>query len=222
MKPEVIQPSTKHLERQIEILREVFQVFERVRGESVNLDEFYHYARLSGRDYGREEIVSTLSILHAPPFDIVAKVGDKYELRLPVDEIKKSAAILFEALSIGKGIGGPIRGPHPPPDERIVDIKLSNIHTPRKFALIPLPKDKRAFFPGFKMDFVLETDAGEITTRVTSAPKGTPQGDPDAGAYIQGNLRPWYAKHQELRQGDILRIEAVEPYKRYRLSVIRS
>lgn len=104
--------------------------------------------------------------------------------------------------------------------ENVIEIELSNLYSPRRWALIPVPRKKRRFFPGYKVYFDLETDTGAITTRVVSAPKGTPLGDLNGGAYIQGGLRPWYNSHPELKPGDRLRFEALEPGKRYRLSIL--
>ncbi len=101
--------------------------------------------------------------------------------------------------------------------KRIEIALASNRQT--KFAIIPLPKKHRSFFPGYKNPFILITDIGEIRTKVTSAPKGTEYGDPQAGNYIMGGLKPWYGKHSDLKEGDRLIIEVVEPKKRYRLHV---
>ena len=103
--------------------------------------------------------------------------------------------------------------------EKTLEIRVNNIDAKRAYALIPVPKSKRRFFPGFKESFLLETDVQTVETRVTSAPAGTPVGDRDAGAYIQGNLRHWYEKHPELQSGDIFRFEMLESGKRYRLAV---
>ena len=103
--------------------------------------------------------------------------------------------------------------------EKMIEIRLNTIDAKRAYAFIPVPKSKRRFFPGFKEYFNLETDIGTVETRVTSAPSGTPKGDRDAGAYIQGNLRHWYEKHLELQPGDIVRFEVIEPGRRYRLTV---
>ncbi|MBE9501372.1 MAG: hypothetical protein KAX23_04210 [Dehalococcoidia bacterium] len=103
--------------------------------------------------------------------------------------------------------------------ERVIEIQVKSLYTPRRWALIPIPKDRRRFLPGYKVNFDLLTDVGVISTHVTSAPKGTPIGDLNAGAYIQGGLRQWYQEHPELKDGDKLRIEALEPGKRYRLSI---
>ena len=105
--------------------------------------------------------------------------------------------------------------------DKFVDIEIRNPYTPQQWAIVPIPKRKRRFFPGFKLPFVLETDLGEIRTHVTSAPKGTRIGDPDAGAYIQSGLRKWFDAHQaQLANGATLHIEALEPGKRYKLSIV--
>ena len=106
-----------------------------------------------------------------------------------------------------------------PIDKTMIEITLGNVFTPKKYFLIPLPKEYRSFFPGYKNPFVFITDIGEIQTKVTSAPKGTEYGDPEAGSYIYGGLKPWYGKHSDLKEGDKLIIEMVEPKKRYRLRV---
>ncbi len=78
----------------------------------------------------------------------------------------------------------------------------------------------RNILPGFKQNFELVTDAGVFSAHLISAPKGTPVGDPNAGKRIRGRLRPWFDRHPELKAGDTLRIEALEPGKRYRLSIV--
>jgi len=100
-----------------------------------------------------------------------------------------------------------------------VEITINKIHSPREYGLINLTKKIRGFFPGYKEEFILETDIGEIVTKVTSAPKGVQIGDPFGGTYIQGGLKPWYKKHQELKDGDKLIITIIEPKKRYKLNI---
>jgi len=100
-----------------------------------------------------------------------------------------------------------------------LEVKIKNL-TQRKYALFYPPKNRRRFFPGYKVDFVLETDVGEIKTKVTSAKAGTAIGDRDAGGYIQGGLRQWYDKHPEVTLGKKVRFECIEPYKRYKLLVV--
>lgn len=105
---------------------------------------------------------------------------------------------------------------------QLIEIELRTIYTPRKWALIPIPKDKRTFFPGYKVNFQISTDTGTLTAHVTSASKGTPIGDPKAGGYIQGGLRSWYDKHPELKDGARLKIKALQPGKHYELSIVRA
>jgi len=103
-----------------------------------------------------------------------------------------------------------------------IEITINKIHSPKKYGLINLTKQNRGFFPGYKENFILETDVGEITTRVTSASRpGVQIGDPVEGNYIQGGLKPWYEKHQELKDGDKLIITVIEPKKRYKLNTAK-
>jgi len=102
-----------------------------------------------------------------------------------------------------------------------IQVSLNKIHTPRTYSLIPFPKEARLFFPGYKVPFIIETDAGNIETHVTSAPKGTVLGDPQAGTYVQGGLKIWYDHHLELSDGAILKITCIDPGRRYRLLIIK-
>lgn len=103
-----------------------------------------------------------------------------------------------------------------------IEIIINKIHSPRKYGLINLTKKIRGFFPGYKEKFKLETDIGEIITKVTSASRlGVQIGDPVEGAYIQGGLKPWYKKHQELKDGDKLIITVVVFRKKYRLDIVK-
>jgi hypothetical protein len=107
-------------------------------------------------------------------------------------------------------------------EEKIIDIRPSTLYSSFKWALIPVPRAKRRFFPGYKVYFDLEIDNKVVKTRVTSAPNGTPVGDPNGGRYIQGGLRSWFDTHSELKLGDRFSFEALEPGKRYRLSAVQS
>ena len=98
-------------------------------------------------------------------------------------------------------------------------IELELTASSRKYVYIPLPRGKRHFFPGYKENFELVTDVETFTAHVTSAPtNGIPIGDLNTGGHIRGRFGAWYAKHPELKAGDKLRIEALEPGKRYKLS----
>ncbi len=99
-----------------------------------------------------------------------------------------------------------------------IEIELND--SARKYVYIPLPRDKRPFFPGYKVDFQIIIDGKILEAHVTSAHLGTPAGDPNAGGHIRGKFGPWYARHPEIKSGDILRIKALEPGKRYELSLV--
>jgi len=89
------------------------------------------------------------------------------------------------------------------------------------YSLIPISDDVRDFFPGYKVDFAIETVAGDIVTRVTSAPSGTRVGDPKRGRYVQGGLTQWFRNHRaDIDAGGHLRIRQVEKGARYRLELV--
>lgn len=115
----------------------------------------------------------------------------------------------------------------PRPGEKKEVILSGGALTWKKSSLIYFGTENRPFFPGYKVPFQMETDIGNITTRVTSSvggKKGGTQkvGDPKAGMYIQGHMKPWFDAHPELKPGDKLVIEAIEPHKRYKLSIVQS
>ena len=89
-----------------------------------------------------------------------------------------------------------------------------------RFYLRGLKGDRRVL-PGFKQDFELVTDVGTFTAHIYSAPRGTPEGDPNAGKRIRGRLRPWFDKHPELKPRDKLRVSVLEPMKKYRLEIVK-
>lgn len=108
-------------------------------------------------------------------------------------------------------------------DSKSIEIVLNRIYSARQWALIPVPRAKRTFFPGYKVKFELVTDVGTIITHITSKDvEETPVGDPKGGKYIQTGLREWFDSHPALKDGAKLRFEALEPGKRYELSVIHN
>ena len=103
---------------------------------------------------------------------------------------------------------------------KFIDIDIKNPLAAIRYHVILIPKRSRRFFPGYKLGFILETDLGEVRTHVSSAPQGTRIGDPDGGVYVQSRLRKWFNAHQvQLTNGATLHIEALEPGKRYKLSI---
>ena len=89
------------------------------------------------------------------------------------------------------------------------------------YSLVPVSDDVRNFFPGYKVDFTIETVAGDIVSRVTSAPSGTRVGDPKRGRYVQGGLTQWFRNHRaDIEAGGYLRIRQIEKGARYRLELV--
>lgn len=106
----------------------------------------------------------------------------------------------------------------PPPagTDDTLEVTLSQ-PTCINFHLFYIPKEERGFFPGYKIPFYMETDTGTYETWVSSAPKGTERGDPNAGVFVQRNLNTWFKAHPELQVGSKIQVQAIEPMKRYRL-----
>lgn len=100
-------------------------------------------------------------------------------------------------------------------------VEITLTYSSPKYALIPLPKIHRRFFPGYNVPFYLEAFGKTYTVHVTSAPAGErpSAGDPDAGAYMKGRLRELFREHPELKLGMKVAIISIEPMRRYRLEV---
>jgi hypothetical protein len=91
----------------------------------------------------------------------------------------------------------------------------------RKYALFTIPTSHRRFFPGYKVNFILETDIGDIQTKVTGGRRADiPKGDRDGGTYIQGGLKKWYEEHPDVTEGTKVRFKCIEPYKKYKLDIV--
>ncbi len=88
--------------------------------------------------------------------------------------------------------------------------------TPLDYSLIPVSKDHRDFFPGYKKDFTIKSNVGDLTAHVTSAPRGNKVGDPEAGSYICGGLRQWYDANK-VKVGDEIVIRQLERHEVYRI-----
>ena len=108
-----------------------------------------------------------------------------------------------------------------------IELKEKNI----QYNIFPVRKENRMdFFPGYKEDFFLETMFGKVKVHRTSASRDIPglpgigelpeKGTPNVGKYIYGGraLKSVYEKHQ-VKAGDKLIIEIIEPYQKYHLSI---
>ncbi|MGI6162845.1 MAG: hypothetical protein ACOYEQ_02825 [Bacillota bacterium] len=140
----------------------------------------------------------------------------------PETVIRRLAEMALAAIEYDETQAADVQ-PHPVVEsQEYVNITIGGpLKYEQKYALIPINRSNRRFFPGYKTPFILETVIGDIITQVTSSDEGTPVGDPTSGKYIMGNLRPWYENQApELQHGGTLRIACVEPKTRYRLSLI--
>lgn len=197
--------------------------------EEIDRDDFLKI-RLK-KAIGTTEIHKFLSdLLMTPPMITVIIEKDTEQLREALQalayqyqRIKVVEFQTFARTDIGMPVHAhlfepPIEPPHPPPNtiENALEITLSN-PTCINFHLFFIPKEKRGFFPGYKIPFKLQTDIGILETWVSSAPKGTDVGDPQAGVYVQRDLANWYRAHPELKVGSKIIVEAIEPMKLYRL-----
>lgn len=104
-----------------------------------------------------------------------------------------------------------------------IEIILNN--SSRDYNLIPLVKETRDFFPGFKIPFYLEAYGKKFNVHITSASGGKRRndpsiGDPRIGQYIVGNLKEFYEAHPEVGGGSRLKIEMTKPFEYYRICQI--
>jgi len=76
---------------------------------------------------------------------------------------------------------------------------------------IYIPAAKKYLFPVSKTTLELETDIGQIECGFGAAPA--------SGAWLQKGLSGWFNVHTQLKPGDKLIIELIEPLKRYRLKI---
>ena len=70
-----------------------------------------------------------------------------------------------------------------------------------------VPKEKRAIFPDYGGHLELETDVGTVKTMF------------EEGGYIWTGTGKWFGAHPELKAGDKVIVEVIEPMKRYRLKI---
>jgi hypothetical protein len=99
--------------------------------------------------------------------------------------------------------------------DKKIEITLSESAV--KYSLMDVPKKFRGLFPGYKVPFILETNAGEIETYITGGRATDKVGDPNAGSYFSKGLSKWYKYNSDVKPGDVVVIEVIEPYKRYKL-----
>jgi predicted type IV restriction endonuclease len=82
----------------------------------------------------------------------------------------------------------------------------------RKYNLIPVSRRIRSFFPGYRVSFVLEMDAGTLVTYIVGQ-KEISMGDPTGGTYFSAQLYRWYEAHKHLKPGDKLLVRKIADRK---------
>jgi len=173
--------------------------------------ELLKSARLLG---GAKKVKELLKVLEKHNIDVENlisylrsidyKVPNPLELR--VAELEKRVS----ALESGK----PLSPTQPTQAAQRIEITLSK--GAAKHKLVPIPKKFRPLFPGYKVPFILKTSVGEIETHITGGHATDKRGDPSAGQYFTRGLSKWF-EHNDVKEGDTVVIEIIEPYKRYEL-----
>ena len=89
-----------------------------------------------------------------------------------------------------------------------------------KYGIIQIPTAHRAFFPGFQVPFIMESDYGEFHLKVSSGKDETNIGDLYEGKYLTGKLQRLYKPPINIQEGDKIIIEMLEKHRRYRLKIL--
>ena len=98
-------------------------------------------------------------------------------------------------------------------DKILITVKPAHM----RYGYLHIPQEYRVLFPGFKMPFKVETCRGVFEAYITDTnPSRWQQGDMNSSANIHG-LREWFKTHTQIKTGDSLVIESIEPLKLYRL-----
>ncbi len=113
---------------------------------------------------------------------------------------------LIEPLHIKVGPFPPQPPVQPPPLDR-AEVTLHPSHLEK--SRLSFRKKYSGFFPNSKEPFELDTDIGVVETYVWRDKAGP--------CWMYKNLADWFQKHSELKVGDKLAVEVIEPMKRYRL-----
>jgi phosphopantothenoylcysteine decarboxylase/phosphopantothenate--cysteine ligase len=96
------------------------------------------------------------------------------------------------------------------PQVQTVEVKLRRSYI--ESYSIYIPAAKKYLFPVSKTTLELETDIGQIECGFGTAPA--------SGAWLQKGLSGWFKAHPELKPGDKLIIEVIEPMKCYSLKIV--
>lgn len=116
-------------------------------------------------------------------------------------------------------------------DQPYVELKIAP--EDRQYGIVHVTKETRGFFPGYKRQFVLETDLKPFVMHLTGAANGTAVGSetggylchpraneiderllehvPDAGHNKDGSFKRWFDFHPEVEPGNYVKVYRVHP-----------
>ncbi|MGQ4876550.1 MAG: hypothetical protein ACP6IY_20995 [Promethearchaeia archaeon] len=89
----------------------------------------------------------------------------------------------------------------------------------KRYNYIPIPMKFRSFFPGYREEFIIHTDNGDINTWVTSATRDIPIGERMAGTYISKGITEYYREHSNLKPGDRLIVTKINDFE-YNMEIL--
>ena len=111
-------------------------------------------------------------------------------------------------------------------------VKLKIIPSNIKYGIIELNNETREFFPGYRKQFILQTDIRLFVMHLSGSEKGTEIGSvyggylshprprdikekffrqiPDCRHHIKGSFKRWYDEHPEIESEHYIRIYKLE------------
>ncbi|MFZ2455580.1 MAG: hypothetical protein WAX07_03795 [Candidatus Altiarchaeia archaeon] len=102
--------------------------------------------------------------------------------------------------------------------------KFETTFTPSdiNFICVRFSRKYRSLFPPHSVDFIVETNNGEIITCITGASQREieQKGLDNAGSWFVKGIREWFRKNH-IKTGDKVSIEVIEPKKRYKLEILK-
>jgi len=132
------------------------------------------------------------------------KMKNTFRLRTELAKIPEAMKSVKVGLNLN-GISVPLRGTYGGTNSVVIKMTQSGI----RYALIPVHKVNREFFPKIKRKFELETPCGVVQAHVTSHTD-----IPGVGNYVMGGLRRVFDK-MNLQPTQHIEISELEPKRKY-------
>jgi hypothetical protein len=196
--PREIEPSTRNISKQIEMIKRVLSDLERFQrsGKQFNIDDAVVAYRWENPSIKKEQVEDALTFLSSPPFNVVKQKNGVYSLTLDFDEMLKKIALLHEALPT------PVRESEQREPE-VYRKKLTSSEVRHKF--IHISSRVRSLFPEPDVDFTIESDDKKYTVSF------------DKHSRIKG-LSKWYKNNPRVTQGNTISLRRLRKNV-YRLTV---